>query len=79
MNAKRCAHIASTKLTECPELRNQGGVIGQPISGFFYEFIRIITVLCTMCNFVEIPCVLEGKIGLVCWQLLHNLDAMDIF
>ena len=31
-----------------------------------------------MCNFVEILCVLEGKIGLVCWQLLHNLHATEI-
>ena len=31
-----------------------------------------------MCSLVEILCVLEGKIGLVCWQLLHDLHAMDI-
>ena len=31
-----------------------------------------------MCSVVEILCVLEEKIGLVCWQLLHNLHATDI-
>ena len=31
MNFKRCAHIASTKSTECPGARNQGGTIGHPI------------------------------------------------
>ena len=28
---KGCAHIASTESTECPEPRNQGGMIGHPI------------------------------------------------
>ena len=27
---------------------------------------------------VEILCVLEGKIALVCWQLLHDLHSMEI-
>ena len=31
-----------------------------------------------MCGLVEILCVLEEKIGLVCWQLLNDLHAMDI-
>ena len=33
---------------------------------------------CSMCSLVEIFCVFEEKIGLVCWQLLHDLHAMDI-
>ena len=28
---KGCAHIASTESTECPESRNQDGMIGHPI------------------------------------------------
>ena len=35
--SKGCAHITTTKSTECPEPRNQGGVIGHPISGL-WEF-----------------------------------------
>ena len=31
-----------------------------------------------MCVLIEILCMLEGKIGLVCWQLLHNMHAMGI-
>ena len=31
-----------------------------------------------MYSSVEILCKLEGKIGLVSWQLLHNLHAIDI-
>ena len=31
-----------------------------------------------MCSLVEIMCVFEGKIELVCWQLLHDLYATDI-
>ena len=38
---KRCAHIASTKSTECPEPRNQGGMIGPQINVFVIEFIYI--------------------------------------
>ena len=29
-------------------------------------------------SLVEILCVLEEKIGLVCWKLLHDLHAIDI-
>ena len=36
-----CAHIANNKSTECPEPRNQGGVMGYPISVICYEFICI--------------------------------------
>ena len=32
-----------------------------------------------MANLVEILCILEEEIGLVCWQLLHNMYAMKIF
>ena len=32
---------------------------------------------CYMCSLVEILCVLEEEIGLVCWQLPHNMHAME--
>ena len=38
---KGCAHIASTKSTECLEPRNQGGMIGYPIREIWSEFIYI--------------------------------------
>ena len=38
---KMCAQVASTKLTEYPELRNQRGTIGYPISVICYKFICI--------------------------------------
>ena len=38
---KGCAHIASTKSTECPEPWNQGGVMGYPIREIWGEFICI--------------------------------------
>ena len=31
-----------------------------------------------MCSLVEILCVLEEEIGLVCWQLLHDVHATEI-
>ena len=34
---KGCAHIASTESTECPEPRNQGGMIGHPIRKIWGE------------------------------------------
>ena len=34
-------HISTTKSKECPEPKNQGGVIGQPIYGFIIEIICI--------------------------------------
>ena len=34
---------------------------------------------CCMCSLVEILCVLEEEIGLVCWQLLHDMLATEIF
>ena len=34
---------------------------------------------CCMCSLVEILCVLEEEIGLVCWQLLDDMLAMEIF
>ena len=32
-----------------------------------------------MCSLVEILCVLEEEIGLVCWQLPQDMHAMEIF
>ena len=32
-----------------------------------------------MCSLVEILHVLEDEIGLVCWQLLHEIHAMEFF
>ena len=34
---------------------------------------------CCMPSLVEILCCLEEEIGLVCWQLLHDILAMEIF
>ena len=34
---------------------------------------------CCMCSLVEILCHLEEKFGLVCWQLMHDLHATEIF
>ena len=34
---------------------------------------------CCMCSLVEILCALEEEIGLVCWQLPHNMHATDAF
>ena len=36
-NIKGCAHIASTKSTECPGARNQGGTMGHPIREIWGE------------------------------------------
>ena len=32
-----------------------------------------------MCRLVEILCILQDEIGLVCWQLLHEIHATAIF
>ena len=32
-----------------------------------------------LCSLVEILCVLEDEIGFVCWQLLHEIHATEIF
>ena len=32
-----------------------------------------------MCSLVEILCVLEDEIGLVCWQLPHEIHATEFF
>ena len=32
---------------------------------------------CYMSSLIEILCVLAGKIGFFCWQLLHDLHAME--
>ena len=32
-----------------------------------------------MPSLVEILCCLEEKIGCICWQLLHDILAMEIF
>ena len=40
--------------------------------------LKTIALCCYMCSLVEILCKLEWKIGLVCWQLLHNLHATKI-
>ena len=34
---------------------------------------------CCMCSLVEILCLLEEKIGLVCLQLPHDMHAMENF
>ena len=34
---KGCAHIASIESTECPEPRNQGGMMGHPIREIWGE------------------------------------------
>ena len=34
---------------------------------------------CCMCSLVEILCLLEEKIGLVCLQLHHDMHAMETF
>ena len=30
-------------------------------------------------NYFEILCCLDKEIGLVCWQLVHDMHAMEIF
>ena len=32
----------------------------------------------SMYSLVEIPCVLKEKISLICWQLPHDVHAMEI-
>ena len=32
-----------------------------------------------MCSLVEIPCLLEEKVGLVCLQLPHDMHATETF
>ena len=32
-----------------------------------------------MPSLVEIMCCLDEEIGLVCWQLMHDMHAMEIF
>ena len=32
-----------------------------------------------MPSLVEILCYLDEEIGLVCWQLVHDMHAMEIF
>ena len=62
---KGCAHIASTKSTEYPEPRNQGGTIGYPIREISSEFIYI-------CSTGVIP--LGGNKSIVCFmvQIIHR-------
>ena len=33
----------------------------------------------SMCSLVEILCVLKEKISLICWQLPHDVRAMEFF
>ena len=33
----------------------------------------------SMCSLVEILCVLKEKFSLICWQLSHDVHAMEIF
>ena len=47
---KGCAHIASTESTECPEPRNQGGVIGYPIREIWGEMTRIHLHMFNQCH-----------------------------
>ena len=34
---------------------------------------------CCMHSLVEILCCLDKEIGLVCWQLMHDMHATEIF
>ena len=34
---------------------------------------------CSMPSLVEILCCLDEEIDLVCWQLMHDMHAMEIF
>ena len=34
---------------------------------------------CCMPSLVEILCCLDKEIGLVCWQLIHDMHATEIF
>ena len=34
---------------------------------------------CCMPTLVEILCCLDEEIGLVCWKLVHDMHAMEIF
>ena len=34
---------------------------------------------CCMPSLVEILCCLDEEIGLVCWQLVHDMHATEIF
>ena len=34
---------------------------------------------CCMPSLVEILCCLDEEIGLVCWQLMHDMHATEIF
>ena len=34
---------------------------------------------CCMPSLVEILCCLDVEIGLVCWQLVHDMHATEIF
>ena len=34
---------------------------------------------CCMPTFVEILCCLDEEIALVCWQLVHDMHATEIF
>ena len=33
----------------------------------------------SMCSLVEILCILEEQIILICWQLLYDVNCMEIF
>ena len=65
-----------------------------PLCDPFHQVWNIITVIkikydiinedyrslwCYMSSFIEILCVLTGKIGFICWQLLHDLHATETF
>ena len=62
---KGCAHIASTKSSEFPEPRNQGGVRGYPIRKIFGELFYI-------CSTGVIP--FGGNKLIVCFmvQIMHR-------
>ena len=64
-----------------------------PLHDLFHQFWNIITVIkiksdiinedyrslwCYMSSLIEILCVLTGKIGFVCWQLLHHVHVMEL-
>ena len=63
-----------------------------PLCDPFHQFWNILTVIkiksdvinedyrslwCYMSSLIEMLCVLAGKRGFVCWQLLHDLHAME--
>ena len=76
---------------ECLKILSESPMMW-PLHDPFHQFWNIITVIkiksdiinedyrslwCYMSSLIEMLCVLAGKIGFVCWQLLHDLHAME--